>query len=89
MLEQYGISVIRTKQKPGTFVLTFPIGYHGVFNCGSNTAEAVNVAVGPWEPYRMESMMVTTTLQPQVDQLPPPPFPHIPPLDALQYLLTM
>ncbi|XP_031505287.1 lysine-specific demethylase JMJ18-like isoform X1 [Nymphaea colorata] len=51
VLKSEGVSVYRTVQHAGEFVLTFPRAYHSGFNCGFNCAEAVNVAPVDWLPH--------------------------------------
>mmetsp|Transcript_7708 Transcript_7708/g.10951 ORF Transcript_7708/g.10951 Transcript_7708/m.10951 type:complete len:704 (-) Transcript_7708:219-2330(-) len=47
----HGVPVCRGVQREGTFVITFPRGYHCGFNSGFNVAEAVNLAYDEWFPY--------------------------------------
>lgn len=42
---------VRIEHFPGSFVVTFPNGYHSGFNCGWNCAEAVNFAPPDWLPF--------------------------------------
>ncbi|KAK9267111.1 hypothetical protein L1049_009530 [Liquidambar formosana] len=48
VLKSEGVPVYRAVQRSREFVLTFPRAYHSGFNCGSNCAEAVNVAPVDW-----------------------------------------
>ncbi|XP_059612506.1 lysine-specific demethylase 5-like isoform X1 [Phlebotomus argentipes] len=43
-----GVSVYRTDQQSGEFIVTFPRAYHAGFNQGYNFAEAVNYAPADW-----------------------------------------
>ncbi|KAH9260163.1 hypothetical protein BASA81_001938 [Batrachochytrium salamandrivorans] len=43
-----GVAMYHLVQKPGEFVVTFPRAYHGGFNHGWNSAEAVNFAGRGW-----------------------------------------
>lgn len=58
-----GISVCRIDHKPGSFVITFPNGYHGGFNCGWNCAEAVNFAPPDWLPFGSDVILKYRTQQ--------------------------
>lgn len=42
------IQVVRTDQRAGEFVVTFPRAYHTGFNQGFNFAEAVNFSLADW-----------------------------------------
>mmetsp|Transcript_33955 Transcript_33955/g.58019 ORF Transcript_33955/g.58019 Transcript_33955/m.58019 type:complete len:695 (+) Transcript_33955:27-2111(+) len=46
-----GVPVVRVKQYPGEFMITFPQAYHGGINNGFNVAEAVNFATPDWIPF--------------------------------------
>eukprot|EP00466_Bigelowiella_natans_P017575 jgi/Bigna1/75305/fgenesh1_pg.33_\ len=46
-----GVNVCRAVQREGSFIVTFPRGYHCGFNAGYNVAEAVNLAYDEWFPY--------------------------------------
>jgi len=46
-----GVPVCRGVQREGSFIITFPRGYHCGFNAGFNVAEAVNLAYDEWFPY--------------------------------------
>jgi histone demethylase JARID1 len=46
-----GCGVVRTVQRPGEFVFTFPRAYHAGFSHGFNIAEAVNFAPPEWLPF--------------------------------------
>ena len=42
------MQVVRTDQRAGEFVVTFPRAYHAGFNQGFNFAEAVNFSLADW-----------------------------------------
>ena len=50
-LKQQGITVHKTLQKPGEFILTLPGSYHSGFSTGLNVGEAVNFATRRWFAY--------------------------------------
>jgi len=58
-----GVKVNKIVQTEGTFVVTFPRGYHSGFNTGFNVAEAVNVAYDEWFPYGRQCSNVYATLR--------------------------
>jgi len=45
-----GVPVVRTDQRAGEFIVTFPRAYHSGFNQGYNFAEAVNFSMADWLP---------------------------------------
>lgn len=45
------VPMCRTVQRPGEFIVTFPLAYHGGFSLGFNIAEAVNFATPDWLPF--------------------------------------
>ena len=47
-LQQQGVKVYKTLQRPGEFVLTLPGSYHAGFSTGLNIGEAVNFAMRNW-----------------------------------------
>ena len=48
------IPVYRTRQEPGSFVITFPKVYHAGFSHGFNVGEAVNIVISDWLDYGLE-----------------------------------
>lgn len=50
-LAQNGVTVYKTLQKPGEFVVTLPGSYHSGFSTGLNIGEAVNFASKSWLPF--------------------------------------
>jgi hypothetical protein len=46
-----GIDVVKTTQRPGEFIITFPAAFHAGFSHGFNCGEAVNVADAHWLPF--------------------------------------
>jgi hypothetical protein len=50
-LQQQGVKVYKTLQRPGEFVLTLPGSYHAGFSTGLNIGEAVNFATKNWFEY--------------------------------------
>ena len=47
-LQQQGVTVYKTLQKPGEFILTLPGAYHAGFSTGLNIGEAGNFAAKNW-----------------------------------------
>ncbi|KAF3577003.1 hypothetical protein DY000_02028598 [Brassica cretica] len=43
--------VYKAVQRPGEFIVTFPMAYHAGFSHGFNCGEAVNFAMGDWFPF--------------------------------------
>ncbi|XP_059609734.1 lysine-specific demethylase 5-like [Phlebotomus argentipes] len=58
-----GVSVYRTDQHSGEFVITFPRAYHAGFNQGYNFAEAVNFAPADWLKMGRECINHYSTLR--------------------------
>jgi len=50
-LVQNGVTVYKTLQKAGEFILTLPGSYHAGFSTGLNIGEAVNFASKSWLPF--------------------------------------
>ena len=50
-LMQQGVPVVKLRQHPGEFVVTFPRAYHAGFSHGFTCAEAVNFAPVDWIPH--------------------------------------
>ena len=48
MISPSPVQVVRTDQRAGEFVVTFPRAYHAGFNQGFNFAEAVNFSLADW-----------------------------------------
>lgn len=57
-LAENGVSVYKTEQRPGEFILTFPESYHAGWSTGFNVAEAVNIVSPSWIDYGMKSLGV-------------------------------
>jgi len=55
-LVQQGLNVVRTVQREGEFIVTFPQAYHAGFNQGLNCCEAVNFATPDWLPWGAHAM---------------------------------
>eukprot|EP01113_Clastostelium_recurvatum_P018013 TRINITY_DN2125_c0_g1_i1.p1 TRINITY_DN2125_c0_g1~~TRINITY_DN2125_c0_g1_i1.p1 ORF type:complete len:842 (+),score=204.27 TRINITY_DN2125_c0_g1_i1:177-2702(+) len=55
-LKANGVSVCRTLQHPGEFVITFPQAYHAGFSHGFTVGEAVNFAPADWLPFGAQSI---------------------------------
>ena len=49
---------MKTLQRPGEFVLTFPGSYHAGFSTGLNIGEAVNFATKTWIKYGLECQSI-------------------------------
>ena len=47
-LQQQGVKVYKTLQRPGEYILTLPGSYHSGFSTGLNIGEAVNFATRNW-----------------------------------------
>lgn len=47
-LQSQGVTVYKTQQMPGEFIVTFPQSYHSGFSLGLNIGEAVNFATPSW-----------------------------------------
>jgi len=52
---QQGVKLVRAKQTPGSFIVTFPKAYHSGFSAGYNLTEAVNFALDDWYRYGFEA----------------------------------
>lgn len=44
------VPIVRSLQRAGEFIITFPDAFHGGFSHGWNCAEAVNFATVDWVP---------------------------------------
>ena len=53
-LVQQKVTVYKTLQMPGEFILTFPGAYHAGFSTGLNIGEAVNFASKSWIPHGLK-----------------------------------
>ena len=51
-----GVGVCHLIQQPGTFVITWPRGYHAGFSHGLNCAESSNFATPDWLPWGRTSV---------------------------------
>ena len=51
-----GVDVCHLLQQPGTFVITWPRGYHAGFSHGLNCAESSNFATADWLPWGRQSV---------------------------------
>lgn len=56
--------VVRTDQRAGEFVVTFPRAYHAGFNQGFNFAEAVNFSLADWVSLGVASVYGVVYLSP-------------------------
>ena len=52
------ITVYRTLQQPGEFIVTMPGAYHGGFSTGLNIGEAVNFASAEWLQFGQKCRVV-------------------------------
>ena len=50
-LRSQGVPVFQMTQEPGTYIITFPMSFHGGFSYGYNVGEAVNFAIPDWLKY--------------------------------------
>ena len=50
-LKSQGVKIMKTLQRPGEFIFTFPGSYHSGFSTGLNIGEAVNFATKTWIKY--------------------------------------
>jgi hypothetical protein len=57
-LAENGVTVYKTEQRPGEFILTFPESYHAGWSTGFNVAEAVNLVMKSWIDYGIKSLSV-------------------------------
>ena len=57
-IAENGVSIYKTEQRPGEFILTFPESYHAGWSTGFNVAEAVNIVWKSWIDYGLKSMSV-------------------------------
>eukprot|EP00344_Euplotes_crassus_P012057 CAMPEP_0196998582 /NCGR_PEP_ID=MMETSP1380-20130617/3931_1 /TAXON_ID=5936 /ORGANISM="Euplotes crassus, Strain CT5" /LENGTH=633 /DNA_ID=CAMNT_0042415199 /DNA_START=28 /DNA_END=1929 /DNA_ORIENTATION=- len=57
-LASNGVTVYKTEQRPGQFILTFPESYHAGWSTGFNVAEAVNIVMKSWLDYGLKSLNV-------------------------------
>ena len=57
-LAKNGVTVYKTEQRPGEFILTFPESYHSGWSTGHNVAEAVNLVTKSWIPYGLKALEV-------------------------------
>ena len=55
-----GVSVCHLVQPPGSFVITWPRGYHAGFSHGLNCAESSNFATADWLPWGRASVEAFT-----------------------------
>lgn len=54
-LSSHGVKVYQLKQESKSFIITFPMAYHGGFSYGFNIGEAVNFAIPDWLKYGGEA----------------------------------
>lgn len=57
-LAENGVTVYKTEQLPGEFILTFPESYHAGWSTGFNVAEAVNIVTKSWLNYGLKAIGV-------------------------------
>ena len=54
LTNSFQVTVYRTLQMPGEYVLTMPGSYHGGFSTGLNIGEAVNFVTSKWVEHGLE-----------------------------------
>jgi len=60
LLVQHGLSVCRTIQRPGDFIITWPGAFHSGFSHGCSVSESVNFALADWLPWGFAAIRMYT-----------------------------